>query len=96
MIQLELAVPGMVDGDPADVERQVLADLQSLTDPLADYIDQATKQLANAERTRILTDSPAMDGEALAQAYRESYRAGAITRLLGAARAMCAAVQEMQ
>lgn len=90
-----LSIPGMIDGDPLDVEKTILSTLPDLIDEVAAYIDAAVKQLSNAERTRIVRSDKNLDALELAHAYDESDRAGSLARLSGAAKALCAAAAEM-
>lgn len=92
---ITIPIPGEIDGDPHEVEALVTQALYHSMDAFADWIDQATKQLANTERTRILTREPGVTAEELAEAYDESARAGQLARLNGAARALASAAAEL-
>ena len=91
-----LNIPSQIDGEPDEVEAVILDDLPPMLDQLAGYIDLATKQLANAERSRILADSIGMTADELREEYDESDRASTLARLNGAAKALCAAGAELR
>ena len=93
--KVTIAVPGEIDGEPAEVEAQVLADLEVLLDAVAAFVDAAARQLANAERSRIIDEEPSIGAAQLTQMYDESERAGSLTRLVGATKAMCSAAAEV-
>jgi hypothetical protein len=94
-VTIEVALPGLIDGSPFDVEKRALADLATGIDDLAGWLDEASKQLANTERSRILAGNPSLSGEALAEAYENSPRAGQLARMIGAAKALSAAAAEL-
>lgn len=91
-----IRIPGLIEGDPLTVEADVLEDLPGVIDALAEYLDEATVQLANTERTRILQARPSFSSEELAAAYEASTRANTIRRLRDAARAMCAHAADLE
>lgn len=95
-VTIEVALPGLIDGDPFEVERRVLADLDPAMDQLAQWIDDASRQLANTERSRILAREPAgITGEEMAQLYDDTPRAATLARMQGAAKALVAAAAEL-
>lgn len=95
-VTLEVALPGLIDGSPFDVEKRVLSDLEKGMDQLAEYIDEAAKQLANTERSRLLIEHGASTtGEELAELYAETPRAGAVARMQGAAKALVGAAADL-
>jgi hypothetical protein len=94
--QVTLDLPGMIDGDPFEVERQVLSTLPPILDEFASFIDDVCAQLANTERSRILRQNKAMNAEELAEHYEASDRAGQLVRFQGAAKALCSAAAELE
>lgn len=93
---LTVAIPGLIDGDPEEVEDRILQDIPRTIDALADYIDGVCKQLANTERSRILAErGGTIPAAELQQVYAASPRAAQIARLLGAAKALAAVAAEL-
>ena len=93
---LNLPLPGLIDGDTDQVEELTIEALYDSMDQFAEWIDDAARQLANSERSRILKDSPSISADELSLRYFESDRAGSLVRLKGAAKALVAAVAEMR
>jgi len=96
-VTIEVALPGMIDGDPFEVERTLLRDLDPALDSFAEWVDDTCKQLANTERSRILSrEGNGISGERLAELYEESDRAGQLARMQGAAKALVGAASELR
>jgi hypothetical protein len=93
---LNLAQPGSIDGDPLEVEARVLSDLAPTIDALAEYLDEAAKQLANAERTRIVRADKGLDPMQIRQTYDASDRADSLRRLLEGGKQVAAAASELE
>lgn len=95
-VTIEVALPSLIDGNPFEVERRILADLDPAMDRFAEWIDSAAKQLANTERSRILIREPAgITGEEMAELYDDTDRAATLARMQGAAKALVAAAAEL-
>lgn len=88
-------IPGMIDGDPTEVERRILEQLPEVIDAFAEYIDEAAIQLANTERTRIIQAEKDLDPLELADRYDTSARARTLAKLERAAKVLCAAGAEL-
>lgn len=93
---LNLPLPGMIDGDIEQVQELTVEALYDSMDQFAEWIDAAVRQLANAERQRILEAEPSMTADALASEYEDTPRHATLTRLNGAAKAMVSAVMELR
>lgn len=93
---LNLPLPGMIDGDTEQVEELTVEALYDSMDQFAEWIDDATRQLANAERQRILETRPAQSAAELSEMYEESPRHATLTRMNGAAKALVSAVTELR
>lgn len=92
---ITLDIPGMIDGDPGQVEKRVLSQLPEVIDAFAEYFDGAIKQLANAERTRVLRDEPSMSPENLATAYDNSERAKKLALMERAAKVLAGTAADL-
>lgn len=91
-LTMEVVLPGMIDGDPFEVERVLLEDIYPAMDQFAEWIDAVCKQLANTERSRILAEhGSTMPADQLRHRYEETVRAGQVTRMQGAAKALVGA-----
>jgi hypothetical protein len=94
--KMTLPLPGLIDGDTDEVEELTLEALYDSMDQFAGWIDDVTKQLANAERSRILDGTPSMTAEVLTETYDESDKAAILARLNGAAKALVSAAAELR
>lgn len=94
--ELKVPLPGLIDGDPFEVERGILSVMPVAMDQFAEWIDSASRQLANTERSRILAEhGTSISAERLAELYDESERAGQLARMRGAAKALVGAAAEL-
>jgi hypothetical protein len=92
---ITLAEPELIDGEVVDVERQVVADLETGTDLFVGWLDQAIRQLANAERQRHLSEDGMISASDLRDAFENSTRAAQLARLRGASEALIKVSREI-
>lgn len=78
--------PAMIDGEPSEVKQVISEQLAEVVDELSAYVELAVTQLSNAERTRLLEETPKLTPDELAEAYDNTKLAGQLARLDGTAK----------